>query len=163
MRRWRSSLFLFTLVAAGLAQTGGTPLTNADVRRVGETLRCMCGCSYTVTSCNMLSCSGAEPARAKLLELVQKGLSDDAVREEFVKIHGRVVLTKPPSDGFNLVGWVMPFVATGVGLALVVWLISRLYRRPSLAVAGGVPSGPVESDELKRYREEIEKDLSKLD
>jgi len=159
MRQWRSSLVLFALVAASLAQTGSTPLTNADVRRVGETVRCMCGCSYTVTSCNMLNCSGVEPARAKLLELVQKGLSDDDVRGEFVKIYGRVVLTKPPSDGFNLVGWLMPFAVTGAGLALVIWLISHLYRRTP-----AVDAGPgLESDELKRYREQIEKDLSKLD
>lgn len=160
MRHWRNSLVLFALVAVSLAQTGGsTPLTNADVRRVGETLRCMCGCSYTVTSCNMLNCSGAEPARAKLLELVQKGLSDDEVRAEFVKTYGRVVLTKPPSDGFNLVGWVMPFAATGMGLALIIWLISRLYRRAPAAASGPA----VETDELTRYREQIEKDLSKLD
>ncbi len=160
MRQWRSSLVLFALVAVSLAQTGGsTPLTNAGVRRVGETLRCMCGCSYTVTSCNMLNCSGAEPARAKLLELVQKGLSDDEIRAEFVKTYGRVVLTKPPSDGFNLVGWVMPFAATGVGLALIIWLISRLYRR--VPADAGVPL--VETGDLKRYREQIEKDLSKLD
>jgi cytochrome c-type biogenesis protein CcmH/NrfF len=99
MRPWRSSLVLFA------------PLTNADVRRVGETLRCMCGCSYTVTSCNMLNCSGVEQARAMLLELVRKGLSDDEIRAEFVKIHGPVV----------------------------------------------------ESEKLKRYREQIEEDFSKLD
>jgi cytochrome c-type biogenesis protein CcmH/NrfF len=159
MRQWRSSLILFALVAASLAQTGSTPLTNADVRRVGETLRCMCGCSYTVTSCNMLNCSGAERARAMLLDLVEKGLSDDEIRAEFVKVYGRVVLTKPPSDGFNLVGWVMPFFAAGAGLAFVFWLIARLYRRaPAAPLAAAV-----ESEELKRYREQIEKDLSKLD
>jgi cytochrome c-type biogenesis protein CcmH len=159
MRQWRNSLLLFALVAASLAQSGSTPLTNADVRRVGETLRCMCGCSYTITSCNMLNCSGAEPARARLLELVQKGMSDDEVRAEFVKTHGRVVLTKPPSDGFNLVGWVMPFAATGAGFALVFWLISHLYRRRPVAASGPA----VETPELTRYREQIEKDLSKLD
>lgn len=159
MRRWRSSLLLLALAAASLAQSGSTPLTNAAVRRVGETLRCMCGCSYTVTSCNMLNCSGAEPARARLLELVNKGMSDEEIRAEFVKTYGRVVLTKPPSDGFNLVGWVMPFAATGAGFALVFWLIRRLYLpRPAQAAGAAVESG-----ELTRYREQIEKDLSKLD
>jgi len=159
MRQWRSSLVLFALVAAGLAQTGSTPLTNAYVRRVGETLRCMCGCNYTVTSCNMLNCAGAEQARAMLLDLVQKDLSDDEIRGEFVKVHGRVVLTKPPSDGFNLVGWVMPFAAAGAGLAFVFWLIAHLYR---VAQPLGCEDS-LESDDLTRYREQIEKDLSKLD
>ena len=113
LRRWRNSYpparcWWRPAWRRPAARRSPTP----DVRRVGETLRCMCGCSYTVTSCNMLNCSGAEPARAKLLELVRKGLSDEAIREEFVKIHGRVVLIKPPSDGFNLVGWMMPFAAT---------------------------------------------------
>ena len=81
MRPWRSSLILFALVAAGLAQTG-------------ETLRCMCGSSYTT-----------------------RGHSG---------------------------------------------LIARLYRRSPAVAAGGAPSGPVDSEELKRYREQIEEDFSKL-
>ena len=51
-------------------------------------------------------------------------------------MYGRVVLTKPPSDGFNLVGWVMPFFAAGAGLAFVFWLISHLYRRAPAVAAG---------------------------
>jgi cytochrome c-type biogenesis protein CcmH/NrfF len=54
-----------------------------------------------------------------------------------VKEYGQRVLMKPPSEGFNLLGWLMPFIALAAGLALVWWLIRR-FRAP-LAAAGPEP------------------------
>jgi len=157
MLRLKNSLLLLVLVVASLAQTGVNPLANAEVRRIGEKLRCMCGaCSYTVTSCNMLRCHGAEPMRAKLLAMVEKGMTEQAILDEFAREYGRVVLTKPPSDGFNLLGWVMPFVAIAAGL-LVIWWFIQHFRKP----AAGTPAA--EPEALARYRDRIEKDLEKLD
>ena len=158
MLRLRNSLLLVALVAVSLAQTGTTPLANADVRRIGEKLRCMCGaCNYTVTSCNMLHCHGAEPMREKLLAMVEKGMSEDAILDAFAGEYGRIVLMQPPSDGFNLLAWVMPFVAIVAGLAVIWWFIQR-FRKPL-----AVPVAYADQATLARYQDQIEKDLSKLD
>lgn len=158
MLRLRNSLLLVALVAACLAQTGTTPLANADVRRIGEKLRCMCGsCNYTVTSCNMLHCHGAEPMREKLLAMVGQGMSEDAILGAFAAEYGRIVLMQPPSDGFNLLAWVMPFVAIVAGLAAIWWFIQRFRKPPAVPVASADPAI------LARYQDQIEKDLSKLD
>jgi cytochrome c-type biogenesis protein CcmH len=158
MHRLRNSFLLLALVAASLAQTGTTPLANADVRRIGEKLRCMCGgCNYTVTSCNMLRCHGVEPMREKLLALVEKGMKENAILDEFAKEYGRIVLMSPPSDGFNLLAWVMPFVAIAAGLAAVWWFIQR-FRKPL-----AVPVPQADQATLARYQDRIEKDLAKLD
>ncbi|MCP5118565.1 MAG: cytochrome c-type biogenesis protein CcmH, partial [bacterium] len=126
MRLFRSSLLLGIVLAAALPAQQPTPLVDPEVRRIGEQLRCMCGsCNYTVTSCNMMSCSGADYGRNKLKELVDKGLTEEAIKAEFVKEFGVVVLTKPPSEGFSLLGWVMPFVAIGVGLLVIWWVVRR--------------------------------------
>lgn len=61
----------------------------------------------------------------------------------------------PPAGGFNLLAWVMPFVANTLGLG-VIWMFIRRFRRPAAAPVAGPES-------LNRYREHIEKDLSKLD
>lgn len=134
-----------------------TPLVDPEVRRIGEQLRCMCeGCSYTVTSCNMLSCKGAEYGRAKLLRLVQQGLNEEQIKADFVKEFGTIVLTKPPSTGFNLLGWVMPFVVLLAGLLLVWFVLKRFLRKPATVPA-------VDDEILSRYQGRIDQDLKTLE
>lgn len=151
-RRLRSSLLLLAVAALMLGQ-GGIPLENARVRRLGDELACLCGCGSSITSCNMLECHFAGPARQKLLSMVNAGLSDSQIFAAFVKEYGQRVLLKPPSEGFNLLGWVMPFLALAAGLVLVWWFIRRFHR--PLAVAGPEPDPAM----LAR----IEKDLENLD
>jgi cytochrome c-type biogenesis protein CcmH/NrfF len=156
MRRCASKLILLALAWVGFAQQP-TPLVDPEVRRIGEQLRCMCGsCNYTLTSCNMLSCSGAESGRAKLLALVRQGLSEEQIKAEFVKQHGTVVLTKPPSEGFFLLGWIMPFVAIAAGLLVVWWVIKRFLQRPATAPA-------VDDVTLARYQDRIQQELERID
>jgi cytochrome c-type biogenesis protein CcmH/NrfF len=156
LRRLKISLLIIAAAALMLGQ-GGTPLENARVRHLGDQLACLCGCGSSVTSCNMLHCHFSEPAREKLLTMVNAGMSDSAIFDAFVKENGRRVLLKPPAEGFNLVGWVMPFVALALGLAIVWWFIQR-FRRP-LAAAGPAPDSAL----LARYQERIDKDLENLD
>jgi cytochrome c-type biogenesis protein CcmH len=157
MRLWKSSLLIVLLAAFGLAQDSGRPLENARVRRLGEQLRCLCGCGSSVTSCNMLHCEFSEPARAKLLTMVTAGMSDQDILDAFVRQYGTQVLQKPPAEGFNLLGYVMPFAGIGGGLAFLWWVMKR-FRRPLAA------SGPeVDSATLARYQERIDKDLEELD
>lgn len=156
MRRFASKFGIFVLACTALAQEP-TPLVDPEVRRIGEQLRCMCGsCNYTLTSCNMLSCSGAESGRAKLLTLVRQGLSEEQIKAEFVKQYGTVVLMKPPSEGFFLLGWIMPFIAIAAGLLLVWWVIRRFLQPPAAAPA-------VDEATLARYRERIQKELERID
>jgi len=157
MRRLRNSLLVLALAAIALAQ-GGNPLLNERVRRLGEQLGCQCGCGSSVTSCNMLNCHFSGPAREKLLTMVNAGESDAAILDAFVKQYGQRVLLKPPAEGFNLLGWVMPFAAIAAGLAFLWWVIKR-FRRP-MAVAAGPD---MDAATLARYSERIDKDLEKLD
>jgi cytochrome c-type biogenesis protein CcmH len=152
-RQLRSSLLILAVAALMLGQ-GGTPLENARVRLLGEQLACLCGCGSSVTSCNMLHCHFSDPARQKLLSMVNAGKSDSDILAAFVEEYGQRVLLKPPAEGFNLLGWLMPFIAIGAGLALVWWLIRR-FRRPLAATAGPEPDPALLA--------QIERDLDKLD
>ncbi len=131
---------------------GGTPLENPRVRLLGDQLGCLCGCGSSVTSCNMLHCHFSEPARQKLLTMVSAGMSDSDIFAAFVKDYGPQILLKPPAEGFNLLGWVMPFVAIAAGLAAVWWFIQR-FRKPLAA-------GP-EPDAATLAR--VERELENLD
>ena len=157
MRRLKSSLLVVALAVLSLAQST-TPLANPRVRRLGDQLMCLCGCGATVTSCNMLGCSHSKPAREKLLAMVNAGMSDSAILDAFVKEYGVQILVRPPAQGFNLLGYVMPFIGIALGLVFVWWAIKR-FRKP-LAVAAGPE---LDDATFAAYQAQIEKDLEKLD
>lgn len=144
---------------ASAAQAGqapaASPLTNPEVRRIGEKLLCLCGCGSTVTSCNMQHCGFSDPARIRILQMLEGGKHEEEILASFVSQNGLRVLVKPPAEGFNLVGWLMPFAGIAVGLTFV-WMVIQRFRRP-LAAA------PAEDAALARYRDRIEKDLERLD
>lgn len=156
----RSRLFAALLLAAALLQ-GTVPLTNERVRRLGDQLKCKCGCQASITGCNMINCHFADPVRITLLTLVDQGRGDQEIFDAIVAQHGRDILLKPPTEGFYLMSWAMPFVTLAGGLALIYLLLQRWKRRP--ATAAGVDVAEAESSDLARYKDRIEKDLSNLE
>jgi cytochrome c-type biogenesis protein CcmH len=105
----------------------------------------------------MLECHFALPARERIASLQAMGKSDGEIIDVFVQQYGKRVLAVPPAEGFNLLAWVMPFVAIAAGLA-VVWMFIQRFRRPVAA------SRPVADGEtLSHYQAQIEEDLTKLD
>jgi cytochrome c-type biogenesis protein CcmH len=156
VKRLKTALLGALVAVLSFAQSG-SPLTNPEVRRIGEQLLCLCGCGSTVTSCNMQHCHFSDPAREKLLTMVNAGMGEKEILAAFVKENGLRVLVKPPAEGFNLVGWVMPVVGLAAGFA-VVWFVIRRFRRPAPA---GAP--PVDDAVLARYQQRIDRDLDRLE
>jgi cytochrome c-type biogenesis protein CcmH len=157
MRRYRTSILIVLLAAVCLGQSASQLQTEA-VRRVGSKLACLCGgCNNTVADCPMLECHFALPARQRIASLQAMGKSDAEIIDEFVQQYGKQVLAVPPAEGFNLLAWVMPFVAIAAGLAIV-WMFIQRFRRPVAA-----SRGLADQETLSRYQAQIEKDLTKLD
>ncbi|MCC6363664.1 MAG: cytochrome c-type biogenesis protein CcmH [Bryobacterales bacterium] len=149
---------LLVVLAAGLclAQSSSQILSPA-VKRVGDRLACLCGaCNNSVATCPMLGCHYSLPARERIAKMEAEGVSDDAIIADFVKREGLRALVAPPAEGFNLLSWVMPFVALALGLGVIVLYVRR-FRKPA------IPDAPVDNAALDRYHEEIEKDLAKLE
>ncbi len=159
--RLRNRLALGALLS-GVLLTGSVPLSNPRVRSVGELLSCQCGCGASVASCNMQNCHSAGPLREQLLKMVEARASDDQIFAAFEQQYGKIILRKPPTEGFYLISWVMPFVGLGGGLALVWFMLQRYMARRPAAALPGAPTEP-DSPELARYRQRIEKDLSDMD
>jgi len=145
------------LAAVSLAQSSSQFQTEA-VKRVGARLACLCGgCNNTVADCQMLECHYSHPARERIAALQAGGSSDAEIVDVFVKDQGIRALAAPPAEGFNLLAWVMPFVAIAAGLA-VIWLFIQRFRKPA-------PAGRAVADAetLSRYQSRIDKDLTQLD
>jgi cytochrome c-type biogenesis protein CcmH/NrfF len=131
---------------------------EARLYTIGERMKCQCtagGCSYTVGSCNMLHCHFREEVHQQMRADISAGASDDAILEKLKNKYGALILASPPAQGFNLLGWLMPFIALVVGLIVIRYVLAR-WRRPVPAAATGVP--PIE-----KYRDQMEKELADLE
>ncbi len=113
---WRVLGVVFILVALL-----STPASAATVSSIGEQLVCQCGCNQTVAACPDNPCSFADPARATIAQKLAQGESETQIIQYFVARYGEQVLVTPSKSGFNLVAWILPFLALIAG-AFVIYL-----------------------------------------
>ncbi len=158
----RSKLLLALMLTGALMQ-GTVPLTNERVRRLGDMLKCKCGCQASITGCNMINCHFSDPVRTELLRLVDAGASDDNIFASMQATYGKDIMLKPPSDnGFYMMGWAMPFAFIAGGLGLLYLVLQNFRKRRALTEAGP-ESVPQASADLAKYQSRIDKDLSDLE
>jgi cytochrome c-type biogenesis protein CcmH/NrfF len=157
MLKLRTSI-LFTILAGLCISQTSTQLLTPEIRRVGDRLACKCGaCNNTVATCQMLECHYTHPARQKIATLQSGGMSDDKIVDTFVQESGLSALAAPPTEGFHLLGYLMPFLAIGLGLAAI-GLYFRHFQKTATA------AGPALSPQIdERYRQKIEKDMADLE
>jgi cytochrome c-type biogenesis protein CcmH/NrfF len=159
MHRLRNSLLVLVVAVAasfsGDAQTAAEK-PSTDVRRVGARLQCQCGCKDSVATCSMLECSFSKPAKEKIAKMQAVSMSDDQIVQAFIRDNGAGIYLAPPSA----FGWIIPYAAIGAGL-LVIWAFVKKYRKPRPLTE----VGPMELDDpaLEKYKDQIEKDLAKLE
>lgn len=155
MRLFRISLLALLLAAAASSQTASEKPSDG-VRRVGARLACQCGCKDSVATCSMLECSFSKPAKERIARMQGVGMSDQQIIDSFVREYGPAVYLAPP----NAFGWIVPYAAVAFGLG-VIWLFVRKYRKPALAAA---PAGlAIDDPALAKYKDQIERDLAKLE
>ena len=105
----------------------------------------------------MLECHYSLPAREKIAQMQKAGSSDQTIVDTFVKESGLSALAAPPTEGFNLLGWVMPFIAILFGLAVVAIWFKTFRRQRTARCKRPVP----EID--RRYQERMDKELEDLE
>ena len=153
MRLFAAALLALTVLATGTA-------TYAGQREVEERLACQCGCGLTVHACNHLQCSFAVPVREDIAKSLAAGQAEDEIIARYVAEYGEKVLSAPTREGFNLLAWWGPYaalIAGGIGL----WLAIRRMNRSS--VAAEVTDGPGQKEISQSARDEIERELERLE
>jgi cytochrome c-type biogenesis protein CcmH len=95
-------------------------------------IRCQCGCTLDVFTCRTtdFSCQVSPAMHRDVLALVDGGYTAPEILDAFVKVYGDRVLMAPPRVGFNIVGYVLPGAAIGIG-AVVLALLMRRWRHTS--------------------------------
>lgn len=122
-----SALLLFLAVgSAGPGFSSQVPDREEEGRKIAAELRCVV--------CQNLSVADspsemAQQMRAIIQEQLQQGKSPDAIKAYFVSKYGAWVLLSPPTRGFSLLVWLLPFIALATGLLAAAYLIRRWVRK----------------------------------
>jgi cytochrome c-type biogenesis protein CcmH len=108
----------------------------------------------------MLECSFSKPAKERIAQMQAVGMSDEQIIQAFVRDYGPGIYLATP----NAWGWIVPYASVGLGLVMI-WLFVKRYRKPkALAEIGPGPEGaPLDDPALEKYKDQIEKDLAKLE
>jgi cytochrome c-type biogenesis protein CcmH/NrfF len=168
-RRWRnllvsvSSVLLCAAAMLPILPAAADSQPPDHAHRLGMKVRCMCGgCNDSAGGCYHVGgafsgpCDTAQGMLKTIDQRLAKGDSDDLIVQSFVQEFGPAVLVEPPHNGFAGLAWWIPALAFVLGLALVVFVISRWRSRltpppqPALAGAGGARAIP--QDMLERAR-----------
>jgi len=137
--------------------------SRSPLDEVTEKIICSCGCNnLTVKNC---TCGKADRARADILTRLARGEDPDQILRAYVGEYGEQILAAPTRSGFNLIGWIVPFVAVLTGATFLV-LVLRRWARVPLAEAplvqplGTRPPSSPDPAFLKRVEEEMDESES---
>jgi cytochrome c-type biogenesis protein CcmH len=150
---------MFLLVTAICLGESAMDVFGPDVRRVGGRLACLCKtCVETVGTCPMMQCHYSSPARQRIAQMAKVGMSDDQIVDVFVKENGIQALSVPPSEGFNSMVWIMPWLAAALGLGAIGWYVKHHSKPRPLEE---LPDGTM--DKFHQEMEDFEKDTADRD
>ncbi len=141
------------LVFFSISQAATLKVADLD-----DELICQCGCTMVVGNC---SCGTADQMRAAILEKINTGMSKGQILSYFVSQYGERILAAPTKKGFNLMAWIIPFLAVGGGGAVVYvllsgWVIPARRREEEEPDSTSSPS-------MDRYKKRLERELKDFD
>src|SRR5947208_7801909 len=97
-----------------------------------------------------------------VMALVEGGYTAEEIIAVFRRVYGERVLMAPTTEGFNLLGWLAPFVALSGG-AVVILALLKSWQRPTIgptsrSSAHSAPGIDATEDELARLDAAIRDD-----
>jgi cytochrome c-type biogenesis protein CcmH len=145
-----AALLLLTLVLAAPAAASERHPTLGELE--GEVM-----CPTCKTTLDQSSAPIANRIRQFITTRIAAGDTKSEIKQKLVAQFGPAILAEPSRHGFNLLAWVLPFVAIGLGAAVLAWLVWRWSRRREAtpSAAGNTPIDPElerrVDDELARF------------
>jgi cytochrome c-type biogenesis protein CcmH/NrfF len=156
LRMKRRILQVVIIAVVAFAVLGAQSDQRARYTKLGHALMCECGCGQILLECNHVGCTVSDKMAKQLRSMIDKGQSDDQIKDAFVQEYGVIVLAAPTNKGFDRVAWIMPFVVFGLGMLAVVYVV-KTWKSRQAAAAVIANAAPEEMDEMKRRaREETE-------
>jgi cytochrome c-type biogenesis protein CcmH/NrfF len=151
MRELKTSFLIAALAVLAFAQTT-PPWDTRQINAIAAKLHCNCGCKQNMACQMQPGCPECKRNKQKMMTMLQAGMSESQILDQFVQEQGKDVLVVEP----GIMGTVGPYAALTLGLGLVVLTIRRLLRKPA-------PASQAQAEIDPAMLEKIEKDLAKLD
>ena len=170
LRRWMAGACLAAIALAawpaGAQQAASGVFPEELFSSIQRDMICLCGCKSLLKECPHVNCDYAIPARKRIREMLIEGKTRDQILAEFVRERGEQALAAPKREGFNLLGYILPFVAiltAGYGVSVLAkrWAGRGAAATPSQGAGPAQSSPPVrENDEMT---ERLKKEMEELD
>jgi cytochrome c-type biogenesis protein CcmH/NrfF len=124
------------------AGTTGTPTTSVpaniskeDLKAVTENILCEGHCGKSVYTGELTdACPIATQMKGEAARYLAQGMTPPQVLDQFVADFGEGVLAAPSRSGFNLLAWLLPLAALGLGGASITAAM-RNWRRAQPSAA----------------------------
>ncbi len=140
--------FLLALVLAAPAAASERHPTLGELE--GEVM-----CPTCKTTLDQSTAPIANRIRQFITARIAAGDTKSEIKRKLVLQFGPAVLAEPSKSGFNLLAWVLPFVALGLGAAVLAWLVWRWSRRRESEPAEGNMPAALDPDLDRRVDEEL--------
>jgi cytochrome c-type biogenesis protein CcmH len=141
---------LVLLLVLALPATAAASEKHPTLRELQGDLMCpTCG-----TSLELSNAPAADQIRRFVRQRIAAGDTKSEIEDKLVAEFGRGVLASPPKEGFDLLAWVLPLLALGLGAATIGVLVVRWSRarEPEPAPPGSAPNGRVPLDPALEQR-----------
>jgi cytochrome c-type biogenesis protein CcmH len=138
-------------------------VSAAERDELEHRIRCQCGCTLDVYTCRTtdFSCQVSPSMHRDVMALVSGGYSAQEIIDAFVGTYGERVLMAPSASGFNLLGWMAPFIALAGGATFVA-IVLRNWRKTSrpavVAPSRSVRPEGATDDEMARLEAAVRDD-----
>ena len=152
-------LVLATLPALAIESASGR---KDPARAITSQLICPCSCGEILSGC---ICETGVSMNGYVAKEVKAGKSKEVIEAALVAKYGEVILGAPKAKGFNLLVWILPFLATAIGLSMAWVILRRWVRRKDELVAVtpvGAPPGSSAEADLAALRSRAEAELRRL-
>ncbi len=173
MRRFASpaprllAFLVVGLACLGIAAAPALAKPRDPAHEITSQIICPCSCGEVLSGC---TCETGKSMQATVENGIKAGKSKKAIVDALVAQYGEVIRGAPKAEGFNLIVWVAPFVATLAGFAIAFFILRRWVRRRAALVSPGVrpdgtipfPSGRARDGDLEALRERAEEELREL-
>jgi cytochrome c-type biogenesis protein CcmH len=139
-----SLMFVSGSVYAGEARDmANDPVLEKRMVGLAENLRCLVCQNESLASSHA---ELAEDLRREVRELMQKGMTDQEIKDFLVARYGDFVLYEPPLKSFTLLLWLGPFALLTGGLGMLVVKLHK--RQKTLAETTLSPEARQRADDL---------------
>ncbi|PWT93660.1 MAG: hypothetical protein C5B54_01510 [Acidobacteria bacterium] len=127
-----------------------------NVDDVTNKLSCYCGgCPHLPV--NICGCPEAGKIKADVAHKLEAGMTEKQIIDGYVAQYGQTILSMPPSHGFNLTAWVIPFLGFAIGGVVLVTFLKR--QRNAGPTEDSTPEENQSSAEDEYYRQKLLKEL----